>query len=210
MTEQQKQSVAKGCLKAVAVGFGLIVALAVVGSLIDEPVEPEPSVEPDTPPPSDTAPAAEASPPTPPAWERINFVDEFGEISGRGARSSFASPIRRMSFPYHDIKAWIVVNCDHAWLGFSQTPNLTGGSIESGYSIYYLDIRLDGERARAQGVTQDWGDDVLHFRDDAAVISALARGKTFAVSLPWYGTSAAFRWSLGGSTDAIRWSCSSP
>ena len=79
-------------------------------------------------------------------WTGINFVDEFGEGMDRGAVSATVGPSSPMEFPYSDITARIFVNCDHAWMRFSDSPNLTGGDISDGSHSYALPVRIDGER----------------------------------------------------------------
>lgn len=141
-------------------------------------------------------------------WDMINFVDEFGDVTDRGAVSALAKPIRPMSFPYGDMTARIMVNCDHAWLRFSQTPNITGGETLSGYDRYSVAIRVDGNSVGRWLMDQSWGAKDLSFVDGSHAISALSSGSTFAVAAPWYGQgSVAFSWSLGGSSEMIRNSC---
>ena len=137
----------------------------------------------------------------------INFVNEFGEQTDQGAVSREARPVRPMSFPYGDTLARIFVNCDRAWVRFTDSPNLTGGDTRDGYDVYSVAVRVDGNDARWR-VEQSWGDDDLRFLDPGRAIAALSGGETFALAIPWYGEgSVAFSWSLAGSSDAIKRSC---
>ena len=141
-------------------------------------------------------------------WRMINFVDEFGDVTDRGAASATVSPVRPMSFPYGDTDATIFVDCDRAWIRFSDSPNLTGGSIEDGYTRYSVAIRVDGNDAGRWSVNQSWGDNDLLFTNNPQAISALSSGSTFAISVSWYGEGAvAFSWSLSGSAGMIQNSC---
>ena len=141
-------------------------------------------------------------------WRTINFVDEFGDVTDRGARSAAVSSVRQMSFPYGDTTGTIMVDCDRAWIRFSEAPNLTGGDIGNGYTRYNVAVRVDGNGVGRWTVSQSWGDNDLRFVDGRQAVSALAAGTTFALALPWYGeNSAAFSWTLNGSSSAIRQSC---
>lgn len=146
--------------------------------------------------------------PDPKRWRMINFIDEFGDITDRGAVSEAVGPIRPMSFPYGDTRGTIMVNCNRAWLRFSGSPNLTGGDIKDGYTNYSVSVRVDGNNAGRWGVRQSWGDKDLVFSDASRAISAISSGSTFSVALRWYGESAvAFTWSLDGSSEMIQNSC---
>ena len=150
-----------------------------------------------------------AEPPEPiEQWSMINFVNEFGERTDRGAVSATVGSIRPMSFPYADATGRIFVDCDSAWMRFSDSPNLTGGDTQSGYSIHSVTVRVDGNNAGRWRVRQPWGDKDLYFLDDSRVIAALSSGSKLDVALPWYGErSAVFSWSLNRSSEMIRESC---
>ena len=199
-------------LKIILGTFGGIVGLGIIGSLanssdvttgevaIAPPVAPTRPVGPPPPPPP--------PPPNPNRWRMINFVDEFGDVTGRGAISVEVESIRPLDFPYNDVTAQVMVNCDRVWIRFSDTPNLTGGDIESGYTVHSLAVRIDGNNVGRWRVTQDWGSDDVAFVNDAQTISALSSASTVAIAFPWYGgRSAAFEWDLEGSSDRIRESC---
>ena len=175
--------------------------------------------------PSQTTPAAVASapvasipetpdrqpapPPTPaPQWRNLNFVDEFGEPTGRGAVSETVRSIRPMSFPYTGTDARIFVDCDSTWIRFSEAPNLTGGNIADGYTQYSVSVRVDGEDVGRWRVSQSWGDKDLRFTNGSEASTAISSGSTFAVALRWHGEgSVAFSWPLTGSSEAIAASC---
>ena len=140
-------------------------------------------------------------------WQMINFVNEFGERTDQGTVSRTVSPRRAMSFPYGATTGRIFVDCDRAWVRFSETPNLTGGDIGDGYTRYTVTVRVDGNNARCR-MSQSWGEDDLRFVDPSRAIGVLSGGSTFDLALPWYGEgSVVFSWSLTGSSDAIQRSC---
>ena len=122
-------------------------------------------------------------------WSMINFVDSFGERTGRGAISPEVNSIRPMSFPYGDTKARIFVDCDRAWIRFSEAPNINSnvGNIHDGYTTYFVSVRVDGNDAGMWSVNQTWGDNDLRFTNNSKAISALASGAKFAVSIPGMG-----------------------
>ena len=141
-------------------------------------------------------------------WSGINFVDEFGEVTDRGARSATVEAVRTMSFPYQNTRATLFVNCNRAWMRFTDTPNLTGGDISDGYTRHMVRVRVDGRNATNWRVSQSWGDSDVRFINGQQAVSALAAGSTIDIALPWYGErSAVFSWSLSGSSAAIRESC---
>ena len=141
-------------------------------------------------------------------WSGVNFVDAFGDVTDQGARSALISPLQPMSFPYGDIKAQIFVNCDRAWIRFSEAPNVVGGNIGDGYTSYSAAVRVNGNNVGTWGVRQSWSDKDLRFSNPSQAISSLSSASTFAIALNWYDEGpVAFRWSLEGSSAAIRASC---
>lgn len=138
-------------------------------------------------------------------WDWINFVNEWGEVSGRGAVSKSVSPDKIMGFPYHDVTARIMVSCKSAWIRFSDSPNLTGGDTESGYDVYYLKVRIDGQDSRWRAI-QGWSSKDLDLPSSAR--NTFARAQTFRIVLPWYDEgSVIFSWDLTGASDMISQTC---
>ena len=158
-------------------------------------------------PPVPNAPTSPDPEPTSPQWDTINFVDEFGDITDLGAISEEVKSIRPMSFPYTDTTARIFVDCDRAWIRFSESPNLTGGDTQDGYDEYSISVRVDGNDSQWR-VIQSWGDQDIAFVNDSQAISAWSSGSSFTISLPWYGEGyVAFPWSLNQSSEMISKSC---
>ena len=199
--------------RAASVGVWIlsVALLAAGGALLPEPSQTTPAAVasaqvasvPET-------PARQPAPtPTPaPQWRNLNFVDEFGEPTGRGAVSETVRSIRPMSFPYTGTDARIFVDCDSTWIRFSEAPNLTGGNIADGYTQYSVSVRVDGEDVGRWRVSQSWGDKDLRFTNGSEASTAISSGSTFAVALPWHGEgSVAFSWPLTGSSEAIAASC---
>ena len=201
--------------RAAAVGVWVIsVILLVIGTsmLPDDPdrtTSTTPNEQSDSPQPgAQPVSVPSAQPEAAAQWSMINFVDEFGERTDRGAASAAVNSIRPMSFPYGDTEARIFVDCDRAWLRFSETPNLDGGNIEDGYTRYSVAVRVDGNDAGRWPVNQSWGDNDLRFTNNSQVISALSSGSTIAIAVSWYEQdSAAFSWALNGSSTMIQDSC---
>jgi len=115
-----------------------------------------------------------------------------------------------MSFPYQDVVARIIVDCDHASIRFDDRPNLVGGDFfgSEGWQSYRILVRFDGKTAEHWSVRQAPGGSDLNFVDSAKIIEQFAAASEVAVALEWYGEGAvAFRWSLEGSSRAIKASC---
>lgn len=138
---------------------------------------------------------------------RIGRLDLTGNLAvgvgdGEGAVSTWVAPVRRMEFPYHDIIARLMVNCDRAWVRFSGVPNLTG------FEYHYVPIKIDGKsaglwRMYGSGSTKD-----VSFVNDSEAIFAMSRGNKLGLVFSWYGEGrVAFEWSLKRSTEMIRASC---
>jgi len=131
------------------------------------------------------------------------------------AFSDNATAKEKMKSPYAGIEAWLGVGCvgfqEWAYVGFSDTPKLDKTIAESGHSLIRTKIRWDG-KAEDVELTQDPGSSVLHFHDDRAVISEIARSYTVVLDLNWHGEGRRhFEFSLKGSSAAlarIRRACS--
>ncbi len=180
----------------VIVGFIVIIVIAV---FLDDPQE---SAESDA-----EVAASDQARSLRSEWSMIHFVNEFGERTDQGAMSREVSPRRPMAFPYGDVTARIIVDCDRAWVRFNDSPNLTGGDIGDGYEQHAVVVRVDGEESRWP-VRQTWGHDDINFVGASQAIAAFSGGANFDLAVPWYGEgSVAFSWSLAGAADAIQQSC---
>lgn len=145
-------------------------------------------------------------------WRMVDFVNEFGDVTGRGAVSATVSSIRPMSFPYHDTKATIYVDCSQVWIRFTDVPNLTDGTNVDGETVYSVVVRsYDSDIVRDNNsffVSQDDGDKDLRFIRNQLMLSWISDRSNIAISFPWHGQGrVAFRWSLNGSSKMIKDSC---
>jgi hypothetical protein len=112
-----------------------------------------------------------------------------------------------MEFPYHDVQAWLGFGCDAssewAYVGFTDSPNLTNDDTHDGYSSVDTRVRWDGT-VTTMRLTQDWGGEALHFSSDANAISSMVAGKEVLLELDWYGSGKVhFPFTLEGSSAAI-------
>ena len=189
--------------------LSLVLAGACASLSPDDPSESEEAAAEPAPPVSvETSPDPPEPEPVRPAWDTINFTDEFGDVTGVGAVSDTVGPSSAVTFPYSDLTSRLLVNCNRAWMRFSNAPNLTGGDIADGYTTYNVSVRVDGGSTARWRVIQSWGDNDLIFKNSSQAISALSGGETLAVALPWYGQdSTVFSWQLTGSSAAIQASC---
>ena len=141
----------------------------------------------------------------PERWRTVTVIDEFGDTLGLGAQSAEVTSLRPMLSPYTGTTARVVVDCPGVGIQFSTAPNLTDGSIQSGSTRYSLTVRVDGEDVGGWDVLQEWGSPFIVFLDSPVMVGWLSAGaSTFAVSLPWYGDTPAFSWSLEGASELIR------
>ena len=123
------------------------------------------------------------------------------------AHSASTGPTERMGFPYNDVKAWIGIGSDGrsewAYVGFSDSPNLTDTDIGDGYTKIRTRIKWDDQ---VENVTmiQMWGAEFLHFENDNVIIKRIAESSTVLLELNWFGEGKTyFQFSLGGSSAAI-------
>ena len=199
--------------KGVKVVLGVVIGLVLLGLCSDssdkeDAVVSTQSVGGNTPSSSGSIP-----PPIPAVdeddWSTVRFVDAFGEVTGTGAVSESVGSVRPMGFPYHNTRVQLIVNCDDAWVRFSESPNITGGSFApDGDQLFNVIARVDGQSAGQWQMFGSTGEKDLHFMDDSQAIAAMSRGSTFGLAFEWYSEGmVAFTWSLKGSTKMIRSSC---
>ena len=122
-------------------------------------------------------------------WSTVRFVDAFGKTTGTGAVSASVGSVRPISFPYHNTRAQLMVNCDDAWVRFSDNPNITGGSFApDGDQLFNVIVRVDGQSAGQWQMFGSTGEKDLHFMDDSQAIAAMSRGSTFDSVWPSNGS----------------------
>lgn len=180
----------------------LCVGMVGIGSNLSESEDPDPLVP--FPEPAEVSDPVVRAPVS--SWSTLTFVDEWGDRTDDvGARSRAVGPVTPMGFPYGDVTAYLMVSCQSAWIRFSESPNLSGGDIQSGYDVYRLPVRIDGRDDRWRA-TQEWQGNDLNLPSSARSVWAAA--SSFEILLPWYGESRVrFRWDLTGSSDAIGKTC---
>ena len=199
----QRDPVCHPRLVALAVSMLALAALA-VSMLAPRGGEIAAPSEIAAPPPEIAAPPPEIAAP----WRPLDLVDAFSDSVRTVAASAAVRSLRPMRSPYGDTTARITVDCTGVvGILFSRAPNLTGGEIQSGFNVYSVPVRVDGEDVGRWDVLQAWGSVLVAFVDRGKAIVAIAAGNTFTVSLPWYGSPTAFSWSLEGSSELIRASC---
>ena len=217
----------KGCGLAIAIALALAVGAGILSSIFTEPPTPEElarrdslraaadSMEARNEAMRDSIAAAEQARQDSLEWEELmmsiagwdtfNLIDDWGETTGNGAKSQAVTPVTRMDFPYHDTEATLFVSCQSAWIRFTKGPNLTGGDIEDGYTVYRIRVRIDGKDATWR-VSHNWNSEDVSLPYIAR--NALAGGETFEALLPWYGNgNVRFSWLLYRSSEAIAQTC---
>ena len=160
-------------------------------------------------------------------WRTMDLTDAFGNSSAYAAQSSAATAVFAMRPPYDRVQAWLMVECDEAWIRFFQTPNLTGGILLGGrLASHRVDVLFDGEpvlpppdpiidsfRWDHWSLQMNVGERDLNFdhldgTDNRRVIELIHSSTTMGIAVNWYQEGkVAFLWSLDGASEAIQWSC---
>lgn len=141
------------------------------------------------------------------SWSHFTSRDEMtGELQAY-ATSPRTTSTRPMSFPYRGVEAWLAFGCDSedewAYLGFSESPNVTDTETHDGYNSFRARVRWDDDVERMR-MTQEWGSKFIHLRPYSQAIGKMSRAKTVLVELNWYRSGEVyFRFSLNGSAQAI-------
>lgn len=154
------------------------------------------------------APASSSTVIAVPKWESSTSTDEM-----TGKRQSYASsptvrPAQGMEFPYHDVTAWLGIGCDGksewAYIGFSESPNLTDTETEDGYNAINTRIKWN-DSVQNVALSQAWGASFIHFDNDRDAISKIVSSTSVLLELKWYGQqSTHFKFSLEGASTAVQ------
>lgn len=118
-------------------------------------------------------------------------------------------PERALEFPYHDLKAQIVVGCNEtaewSYFVFSTAPNLTDTDIVDDHSEATIFVKWGAdERPRPHVVKQDPGSRFLFFDNQSDAISRIAGSSTMLAEFKWYSAGATqFEIDLAGSDSAV-------
>ncbi|WP_143512614.1 DUF4124 domain-containing protein [Vreelandella utahensis] len=143
-----------------------------------------------------------------PKWHSFESEDKMSGDKSAYAVSPSTTSNRPMEFPYGGTESWIGFGCDSknewAYLGFSQAPNLNNTETKDGYNLFGTRVRWD-DAVDSETFTQEWGDPILHFRNNNQVIQRIVGGNTVLVELNWHGQKRAviFTYTLRGSCKAI-------
>lgn len=142
-----------------------------------------------------------------PTWGNSRVKDE---MTGKGS-SYAASPTvvskAAMDFPYQGTTAWLGVGCDKdsewAYVGFSKAPNLNDTETKDGYNLITTRFKWDST-VETVTLTQKWGAEFLHFRDDRNIIPRIASASVAVLELDWHGQRPVhFEFPLRGSSAAL-------
>lgn len=155
-------------------------------------------------------PASKPTPtPKPPAWPvRAQADDLTGEVGTYVADGpSRVRSTRRMTFPYGDVTGNIYAICEpgeapYIGFGFTTSPNLTGGDVQSGSNTYSIRVAVDGHERRVR-IRQGWGERAIFPPRD--FVSTVAAANNIRIELPWHGQgSVVYSFNLSGSALGIR------
>ncbi|MEJ5229012.1 MAG: hypothetical protein WHT65_03330 [Pseudothermotoga sp.] len=118
------------------------------------------------------------------------------------------SSIEKMSFPYEDTKAQLVIarqgREEWVYIAFNKEPNIVGGIIEGRYEIITTRIKWDNLQPVYVKLVQEAGLNSLHFEKDQEIIRKIIIYKKLLVELNWYGEGLVhFEFPLEGAASAI-------
>lgn len=138
---------------------------------------------------------------------------DVNEISGKRTHltsSPSVKPIRKMTFPYENITAKLVVSChkreESAYIEFSDAPNFANKNIRSGYVILRTNIKWDSKVEDVE-FTQHAGRKKIYFyRDEVdGVIKKLTESKKVMIKFQWYRQEPTFfDFNLDGASESIK------
>lgn len=140
-------------------------------------------------------------------WTISISNDEMTGKSSCYASSPATGPTKPMGFPYHDVTAWLGIGADGkrewVYVGFSESPTLTGTDIGDGYNTIRTRIKWD-DKVENVTLVQEWGSKFLHFENDSKIIAKIASSNSVLLELNWYSEGRSyFKFSLAGSSAAI-------
>jgi|SRR5690554_2059475 len=143
-----------------------------------------------------------------PEWTTFDSADEMTGEKSSYAISPRTTTTKPMGFPYGGVEARLAVGCDAssewAYISFTQAPNLNDGDIEDGYRIFNTRVRWD-DNVVTEVLTQKWGAEFMHFRNNSAVIQKVGGASSVMVELNWHGQGAVrFPFTLNGSSKALQ------
>ncbi len=140
-------------------------------------------------------------------WTIYPIVDPMTSQVTFQAKSSTTYPTTKMSFPYGDTKAWLIIQYDgvneSVAILFSTSPNLTNTTINNGYYTITARVKFDDTIEEVK-LYQEWLDKYLIFVDSNRVIQRMKTSKTMLLELSWFGQGKVyFNFDLTGVSDVI-------
>lgn len=140
-------------------------------------------------------------------WNVLTDTDEMSGEKSAYTITKYVAPTKPMRSPYGDTKAGLGVGCNRksewAYVVFTNKPNITDDITEDGYNRIKTRAKWDDDLGYVN-LTQGWGDDALHFKDDALAIENIIRKNQLLLELNWHGSGRVlFKFPLQGSTAAI-------
>lgn len=98
----------------------------------------------------------------------------------------------------------MVQDCRHVWIRFTESPNLVGGDIGSGYETDLLGAGWADGEPFAVRVRQTWRAKDLIFTDGEIDVAKIAGNETLGIVLGWYDQgSVVWRFPLDGPSAAL-------
>lgn len=124
--------------------------------------------------------------------------------------SPFIEPIKKMTFPYEDITAKLVVSCNkrenNVYIEFSDSPNLANGDVGRGYVSIETKIKWDSNIENVE-LLQFSGQRRLIFnvKEKNDIIKRLNISRKVMIELRWHRQDPVyFDFNLDGASDAIK------
>jgi len=141
-------------------------------------------------------------------WTTTNRKDPMTEKITWYALSPSVSPIEKMSFPYENTQASIVVarqgREEWVYIVFNVTPNIVGGSTADGYEVINTRIKWDYSQPVYVRLFKKFGSTFLQFEDTMEIIQKILLHRKVMVELNWYGQGLVhFEFPLEGAANAI-------
>jgi hypothetical protein len=166
---------------------------------------PSPTVASEQSAPSSPQPALDFTP----KWDVTSNVDRMSNAQQWFATSPDVGAMDPMSAPYTGTRAWMAVACDNtkstwAYVGFSQSPNLTDTELHDGYSTIHTMMKWDSN-AESVDLDQKWGAKFLGFDSGDEAIKLITHHKSAMLELSWYGSgSVYFQFPMDGADKAVQ------
>ncbi len=142
------------------------------------------------------------------AWSVHSFKAEMDGHKIWNATTDEVKAYGQLTWPSNNVTAHLTVGKDHgkifAVFVFSHAPNLVGGQIQHGYTIYKFPISFDGHKTQLT-ITQKWGAPDLYVSYPSWFIKKVESSKVVKIRMPWYHQAAMyFKFNVAGLRSAIQ------